>query len=124
MAEKLNLGHLGKIDFLSHRHKPVGEAQSYLNGIQSGVRHLHSLGFVHNDITPSNIMFEEDGRPVIIDFDSCRKIGQSLDKMKRTYGWYDPDIKISLESNDLDAVKEIGNWMMGSSAKDFLFERG
>ncbi|KAG6245556.1 hypothetical protein E4U23_005282 [Claviceps purpurea] len=41
-----------------------------LEGIERDVRHLHSLGIVHNDISPANIMFDELDRPVIIDFDS------------------------------------------------------
>ncbi|KAK4237875.1 hypothetical protein C8A03DRAFT_44289 [Achaetomium macrosporum] len=35
--------------------------EAQLDGILGGIRHLHSLGLVHNDITPANIMLEEDG---------------------------------------------------------------
>lgn len=31
-----------------------------LEGIENGIRHLHSLGPVHNDINPSNIMLDKD----------------------------------------------------------------
>lgn len=40
-----------------------GRGDSYshiLEGIENGIRHLHSLGPVHNDINPSNIMLDKD----------------------------------------------------------------
>ncbi|KAG6054942.1 hypothetical protein E4U32_006582 [Claviceps aff. humidiphila group G2b] len=49
-----------------------------LEGIERGIRHLHSLGIVHNDLKPSNIMLDELDRPVIIDFDSWGREGQKF----------------------------------------------
>ncbi|KAL4061768.1 kinase-like domain-containing protein [Scleroderma citrinum] len=46
-----------------------------IEGVHAGLRHIHSLGYVHNDVTPTNIMIDEDGHPVLIDFDACRKLG-------------------------------------------------
>ncbi|KAG6287243.1 hypothetical protein E4U45_008124 [Claviceps purpurea] len=46
-----------------------------LEGIERGICHLHSLGIVHNDIKPDNIMLDELDRPVIIDFDTGRQEG-------------------------------------------------
>ncbi len=43
-----------------------------VSGIEAGIRHMHDLGLAHNDLNPSNIMMEE-GNPVIIDFDSCKR---------------------------------------------------
>ncbi|KAG6151878.1 hypothetical protein E4U37_004451 [Claviceps purpurea] len=50
----------------------------YLEGIERGIRHLHSLGIVHNDLKPNNIMLDELDRPVIIDFDSWGREGQKF----------------------------------------------
>jgi serine/threonine protein kinase len=50
-----------------------------LRGIRAGVRHMHRLGLVHNDLNPANIMMDH-GKPVIIDFDSCKREGDKLDK--------------------------------------------
>ncbi|KAG6107325.1 hypothetical protein E4U13_007026 [Claviceps humidiphila] len=60
-----------------------------LEGIDRGIRHLHSLGIVHNDINPTNIMFDELDRPVIIDFDSWGREGQKLERgmKKGTLAW-------------------------------------
>ena len=44
---------------------------------------LHdTLGLVHNDINLTNIMINNQGHPVIIDFDSCAPIRQDMDRRK------------------------------------------
>jgi len=49
-----------------------------LRGIQEGIQHLHSLGLIHCDINPANIVMDEGDTPVIVDFDSCRRKGEEL----------------------------------------------
>ena len=75
MPQSLNKG-----DFPSTRHGVVdaNRARVYLEDILKGIRHLHSLGLVHNDINPANIMLDNNGTAVLIDFDSCRRVGESL----------------------------------------------
>lgn len=91
-----------------------------LAGIESGIRHLHSLGIVHNDINPSNIMLDGD-TPVIIDFGSCRRVGQNLTEVGRTYEWHNERVRVSLRKNDMDALEEMRIWL-GQSTKSFMFE--
>lgn len=55
--------------------------------LESGIRHLHRLGLAHNDINPSNIVMDSENRPVIIDFDSARPIGEELGSKAGTVGW-------------------------------------
>jgi hypothetical protein len=62
-----------------------------------------------------------DDRAVIIDFGSCRKIGESLENVGRTYEWYDEKIQQSLPENDLAALEEIRIWL-GLSSRDFQFD--
>ncbi|TFK27234.1 serine/threonine protein kinase [Coprinopsis marcescibilis] len=45
-------------------------------GLAAGIKHLHALGLAHNDISPTNIMIDEYGNPIIIDFDNCCPFGQ------------------------------------------------
>ncbi|KAK3393498.1 hypothetical protein B0H63DRAFT_516685 [Podospora didyma] len=82
-----------------------------LANIESGIKHLHSLGLVHNDINPSNIMLDgddgDDETVFIIDFSSCRRVGESLEDVGRTYEWYDEQVHDALPQSDLDALKEI-----------------
>ncbi|EED21220.1 conserved hypothetical protein [Talaromyces stipitatus ATCC 10500] len=88
-------------------------------GIESGIRHLHSLGLVHNDINPSNIMLDGD-QAVIIDFGSCRPVGESLQDVGRTYEWYDEKVEQSIPENDLSALEEIRIWL-GDKSHEFQF---
>ncbi|KAK0701102.1 hypothetical protein B0T21DRAFT_134482 [Apiosordaria backusii] len=92
---------------------------SVLAGVESGVRHLHALGLVHNDINPTNIMLDGD-KAIIIDFGSCRRIGESLEGVGRTYEWYDEQVNTAALQNDLDALDEIRTWL-GGDLKPFKF---
>ena len=125
LQEKVNPRYLNKAEFLSSGRLAVDDAlKGCLDGVLAGICHLHSLHIIHNDITPSNIMFKEDGTLVINDFGSCRKVGESLQGVPRTHGWHDPDVQAALEKNDLDAFTELRTWLIGLSADNFLFQRG
>ena len=78
-----------------------------LKGIESGIHHLHSLGIIHNDVNPSNIMFKaDDDTPVIIDFDSCGREGDRLVKAG-TMGWSDDSFDVAATKNDYYGLKKI-----------------
>ncbi|KAL4926589.1 putative Rho-associated protein kinase [Aspergillus undulatus] len=125
LLETANPQRLGKVAFLSSARELVRENMiSGLEGILAAIKHLHSLGLVHNDINPANIMADRDGTLILIDFDSCRYIGESLrnTETKRTHHWHDPSVDISLEKNDLDAFQDLQIWLAGSADEGFLFE--
>ncbi|KAI5988745.1 kinase-like domain-containing protein [Pisolithus albus] len=54
-----------------------------IQGVRAGLEHLHSLGYAHNDVTPTNIMIDDDGHPVLIDFESCGKLGEVIGAKSR-----------------------------------------
>ncbi|KAG6085617.1 hypothetical protein E4U15_001204 [Claviceps sp. LM218 group G6] len=87
-----------------------------LEGIERGIRHLHSLGIVHNDISPYNIMMDEMDRPIIIDFDSWQKNGQKLGIKKGSPGWWKEDSKYALFENDFFSLSQIQAFVCASSA--------
>ncbi|KAH8169261.1 protein kinase domain-containing protein [Sarocladium implicatum] len=90
------------------------EMRNWLERLREAVKHLHSLGYVHNDITPANIMIDDEGsRPVLIDFGSMCHVGESLARVGRTMEWHDPSVTHAAEQNDLDALTEIETWMFG-----------
>ncbi|KAI2795234.1 hypothetical protein POX_a01839 [Penicillium oxalicum] len=124
LLEAVNPQRLNKAAFLSSRRELVTESMKIgLQGLLNAIKHLHSLGLVHNDINPANIMLDEEGTFVLIDFDSCRYIGESLcsTETKRTQHWHDPTGAISIEKNDFDAFRDLQTWMTRSSAGDFIF---
>jgi serine/threonine protein kinase len=83
-----------------------------LEGIESGVRHMHSLGLIHNDLNPRNIMMDGE-RPVIIDFDSCKREGDELGLKAGTSGWELEGIIYAKPENDYFGLSKIREIMMG-----------
>jgi tRNA A-37 threonylcarbamoyl transferase component Bud32 len=75
---------------------------------------------VHNDINPSNIMLDGD-EGIIIDFGSCRRVGESVEDAGRTYEWYDESVETARPQNDLDALEEIRMWL-GDVCTPFRFD--
>ena len=124
LMSMVNPGHYNKTHFISsaETRAPRARAARYLDGIEQGLRHLHALGFIHNDLNPSNIMITEEDTPVIIDFDSATIPGASVKGAKRTHGWFDRQVIVSRESNDLDALAEIRVWLTGFSPDEYRFK--
>ncbi|UKZ74549.1 hypothetical protein TrVFT333_002219 [Trichoderma virens FT-333] len=124
LMQKLNPKALNKSMFLQSRNLSRKTAERYLSEVEAGIKHLHSLGHVHNDLNPSNIMITTDDTAVIIDFDSCVRVGESIEaaKIKRTYGWYDRQSQVAIESIDFAALKEIRTWLTGSCPNEFQYK--
>ena len=77
-----------------------------LRGIEAGVRHMHDLGLVHNDLNPSNIMMDGE-EAVIIDFDSCKREGDELGSKAGTDGWTLDSQDYAKRENDLYSLSKI-----------------
>ncbi|KAJ6591691.1 hypothetical protein DFH09DRAFT_1306403 [Mycena vulgaris] len=86
-------------------------AVAVIEGARDGLKHLHSPGYAHNDVNPANIALNEDSLPVIIDFDSCHPIGESLKGKKAgTMGW-DHEGVISEAKNDFFGLDKVESWL-------------
>ncbi|KAJ7244645.1 hypothetical protein B0H12DRAFT_805568 [Mycena haematopus] len=87
------------------------DPRAVIDGVRRGLEHLHSLGYAHNDLNPTNVVLDKHALPVIIDFDSCQKFGVSLtDKKAGTIDWeYNSDV--SLPQNDFDALAIVRKWL-------------
>ncbi|KAF2005720.1 hypothetical protein P154DRAFT_518436 [Amniculicola lignicola CBS 123094] len=77
-----------------------------LRGIEAGVRHMHDLGLVHNDLNPTNIMMDGD-KPIIIDFDSCKREGEKLGLKAGTCGWTLDNSNYASRDNDFYSLSQI-----------------
>ncbi|CAI6101434.1 unnamed protein product [Clonostachys chloroleuca] len=121
LKQRVNPGSLNRHHFIESGRLLVTDVMREWPGLlRSALQHLHALGFAHNDVTPANIMLDDEDRPVIIDFDSARALGASLEGVKRTYPWYDPNASCVAPENDLLALDEIETWLFGS-VKDLRF---
>lgn len=86
--------------------------QDCLQEIKRGIQHLHSLGIVHNDINPSNVMLTMDDTAVIIDFNSCCKEGEE-GHMGSTFQWTDGSYNNNCAEfeNDMCGLRKINEWL-------------
>lgn len=55
-------------DLLAAGPLPVDQAREILNQAAAALGHAHSRGVVHRDVKPSNIMLDEQGRVLVMDF--------------------------------------------------------
>jgi len=71
MVTKYFTGPLLADELIRGNKVPLEQAIEYFADILKGLRDLHAKGFLHNDITPRNIMFDKEGDKIaarIIDF--------------------------------------------------------
>jgi len=80
-------------------------------GVESGVRHLHTLGFIHNDLNLPNIMMDGDD-PIIIDFDSSKREGEELGWKEGTPGWTKEGMHYADRDNDFYSISKICEFLL------------
>ncbi|MFO7955873.1 MAG: serine/threonine-protein kinase [Candidatus Brocadiia bacterium] len=56
-----------------------------------GLEHLHSVGYVHADLKPHNILVAEDLTVKLIDFGFAAPVGTKLTAAKGTFGYLAPE---------------------------------
>jgi serine/threonine protein kinase len=108
------------------------DVEPVVQGIETGLKHLHELGFVHvrhvslksvscslitisqGDITPSNIVFDVANLnvPVIIDFDSCYRDGAEITGKGGTTGWSKQNTSIAKCTDDNWSLEAIKGWLL------------
>ncbi|MHA7263846.1 serine/threonine-protein kinase [Arthrobacter sp. TMN-37] len=69
---------------------PVGEAVTVLVPVAQALAHLHRHGVLHGDVTPSNILFTEEGKPLLSDFGLGWRLGEGRRPSGGTPGFTDP----------------------------------
>ena len=67
----------------------------YMEGICTAVSALHSIGIIHKDISPKNIVISTTDKPVLIDFDISKQQIHNTTKQDTnimgTYGYASPE---------------------------------
>jgi serine/threonine protein kinase len=72
---------------------------------------IHSQGLVHNDIHPENIMLDENGTAIIIDFDGSDVVGGTPLKTG-TLGWHPLRRRVSF-NHDYYSLALVSRWLRG-----------
>ncbi|PMG45604.1 hypothetical protein BCU90_17215 [Vibrio lentus] len=54
----------------------------WIRNLEATINQVHTLGFVHGDIKPSNIVFSPQGQAQLIDFGSVTKIGTKREQLR------------------------------------------
>lgn len=84
---------LERIEMESNRLIPK-EIVDLTKRILPAVRYIHGMGMLHRDISPDNILIDESGEPILIDFGAARKTAPSsrraISKMKFVKDGYSP----------------------------------
>lgn len=62
--------------------------------VLSGLQAIHEHGLLHGDVKDRNIVFAEDGRPVIVDFDSALPLADgTAARVRGTRHWMAPEVR-------------------------------
>lgn len=82
------------------------DVERVVKEVRGALSHLHGLGYCHNDVNPRNIMLTTGDKAVLVDFDSCVREGEDLDKWPLT-GYKHPESTKSCQSNDWYGLNEV-----------------
>jgi hypothetical protein len=68
------------------------EVVTVLAPLASALASAHDRGLVHGDLTPANILFTVDGRPLLADFGVAHAVGLPPEIVEGTAGFVDPEV--------------------------------
>lgn len=78
---------------LSVRHRlPAHELVTILGPIATALAAAHSRDLIHGDLTPANILFTGDGRPLLADFGVARALHRDVRPVEGTVDYLDPAV--------------------------------
>jgi serine/threonine protein kinase len=120
----MNLSEYAQQDLLEYDH-----IDGICAAVKEGMRHLHSLGIMHCDLHPGNILIRlkpvGEGAEkrvvesvVIADFDSALMVGEVVDLKHATTNWWLPGVKYgdkSKKSIDEYSFLQLRPWMVKKS---------
>ncbi|KAL1919094.1 uncharacterized protein VTP21DRAFT_2475 [Calcarisporiella thermophila] len=84
---------LPKLASLDVNHQDLKNVAKIMRGILRGLEGIHAMGVVHLDVTPGNVMLDEHGDAVLIDFGLASKLsdGEML-PVRGTPGYLAPEL--------------------------------
>lgn len=86
------------------------------------LKDLHASGWSHCDIKPENIMFDKEGNPILIDFESARKTFTNLQERCGTYPFMAPEVLfLGLPRSDKIDVWSFGCTLYSMVTRSFVY---
>jgi hypothetical protein len=88
------------------------EVVTVLAPLASALSSAHDRGLVHGDLTPANILFTVDGRPMLADFGVAHAVGLPPEVVEGTAGFVDPEVAAGgsvSTASDVYALGAIGH---------------
>jgi eukaryotic-like serine/threonine-protein kinase len=64
-------------DRIDDRPLKLSEVQRVIQGVLAGLAYIHSRGYIHFDVKPSNVLFSDTDKPMVADFGQSRTISSS-----------------------------------------------
>jgi serine/threonine protein kinase len=99
-----SLGHLMRV----RGRLPVGECVTVVVPIARALAALHADGTAHGDVSPGNVLFTADGRPMLGDFGLGRMVGDAGPRPAGTPGFADPSVAEAAAAAAADGVEPEG----------------
>jgi hypothetical protein len=87
---------------------PAPEVVTVVGPIAAALAAAHSRNLVHGDITPANILFTAEGRPLLADFGVARALGATNPELEATPDFLDPTIAAGGTPNPAADVFALG----------------
>ncbi|PWJ24790.1 serine/threonine protein kinase [Branchiibius hedensis] len=85
-------------------HLTVGEIVTVLVPLAQALHHLHSVGLVHGDLKPANVLLTADGRPLLADLGAARlPVDVADSEVWATDRWSAPEV---LQGQPADAASD------------------
>ena len=66
---------------------PLGQALNIGKALGHALGYAHQRGFIHRDIKPLNVLFREDGSPVLTDFGIAKALGSTSNLTRTGYAF-------------------------------------
>ncbi len=89
-------------------HLHPGELVTALSPVSRAVAHLHALGVVHADLSPGNVLFTREGRPMVSDLGVARLFGEQPETLHGTEGFTAPEVLMGEQPTPASDVYAIG----------------
>ncbi|MEV7606655.1 serine/threonine-protein kinase [Paenarthrobacter sp. NPDC089322] len=86
----------------------IGETVTILTPVAQALAYLHSQGTVHGDISPGNVLFTAEGKPLVGDFGVALAVGGAHDGYSAgTPGFVDPSAQGMSRSEVLQPQRDV-----------------